>query len=102
MWVTSAMRATDALVFGAEPCQVRPWWNAPPPAFTTTGTMSSSVPSGAALRAGASQSSGAWNCERSGGDFGQRCEPRTYSIGPASAVVSWRESQHVSISAGTR
>ena len=37
-----------------------------------------------------------------GGDFGHRCEPRTYSIGPASAVVSWSEIQQVSISAGTR
>ena len=102
MCVTSAIRATAAFVFGAEPCQVRPWWNEPPPGLTTTGTTSSSTPSGAAFRAGASQSSGAWNCDRSGGDFGHRCEPRTYSIGPASAVVSCSEIQHVSISAGTR
>ena len=100
--MTSAIRATAAFVFGAEPCHVRPWWNEPPPGFTTTGTTSSSAASGAALRAGVSQSSGAWNCERSGGDFGHRCEPRTYSIGPASLVVSWREIQQVSISAGTR
>ena len=25
------MRATVPLSFGAEPCQVRPWWNEPPP-----------------------------------------------------------------------
>ena len=58
------MRATDAFVFGADPCHVSPWWDDPPPGLTTTGTMSSSSPSGAAARAGASQSSGAWNCER--------------------------------------
>ena len=40
---------------------MRPWWNEPPPGFTTTGTVSSSVPSGAAERGPASQSSGAWN-----------------------------------------
>jgi len=96
------MRATVPLVFGAEPCHVRPWWKEPPPAFTTTGIVSSSTPWGAASRAPASQSSGAWNCERVGGDFGQSCEPRTNSSGPAPDGVSWRETQHVTISGGTR
>ncbi len=79
---------------------MRPWWNEPPPGFTTTGTVSSSVPSGAAARGPASQSSGAWNSVRAGGDFGHVCEPRTNSIGPASACVSWSEIQHVIISGG--
>ena len=96
------MRATVPDSFGAEPCHVRPWWKEPPPGFTTTGTRSSSVPSGAASRGPASQSSGAWNCERAGGDFGHVCEPRTNSIGPASACVSWSEIQQVIISGGTR
>jgi hypothetical protein len=65
------MRATEALLFGAEPCQVRPWWKEPPPAFTTTGTTSSSSPGGAEARAPASQSSGAWNCDLTGAVFGQ-------------------------------
>ncbi len=60
------------------------------------------MPSGAAERGPASQSSGAWNCERVGGDFGHVCEPRTNSIGPASACVSCSEIQHVIISGGTR
>ncbi len=79
---TRAIRVVAALVFGGEPCQVSPWWNEPPPARTTTGTSSGSAPSGAAPRTGASQSSGAWNCERCGALRGQRWEPRTYSIGP--------------------
>src|SRR6476646_1358668 len=99
---TSAMRATEPDVFGAEPCQVSPWWNEPPPGFTTTGTVSGSTPSGAASRAPVSQSSGAWNCERVGGDFGQACDPRTNSSGPASGCVSCSEIQQVIISDGTR
>ena len=102
MCETSAMRATDAFAFGGDPCHVRAWWNEPPPALTATGTTSGSTPPGAAARAGASQSSGAWNCERCGGVRGQRCEPRTYSRGPASAGRSSSEIQHVIISAGTR
>ena len=96
------MRATVPETFGAEPCQVRPWWNEPPPAVTTTGTVSSSVPSGAAARGPASQSSGAWNSDLLGGDFGHVCDPYTNSIGPASACVSCSEIQHVTISGGTR
>src|SRR5207247_10280800 len=76
---TSARLASLELRFGADPCHVRPWWHEPPPAFTTTGTISNSAPSGAAARAPASQSSGAWNCARSGADFGQRVGPRSYS-----------------------
>ena len=81
---------------------MRPWWNEPPPGLTTTGTVSGSAPSGAAARAPASQSSGAWNSVRDGGDFGHVCEPRTNSSGPASAWVSWSEIQQVIISGGTR
>ena len=39
---------------------------------------------------------------RDGGAFGQRCEPRTYSIVPPWARVSSSATQHVTISAGTR
>ena len=66
------------------------------------GHVSIPVPSGAAARAPASQSSGAWNCDRTGADRGQWFEPRTYSIGPASAAVSCSAIQHVTISGGTR
>ena len=43
MCETRAMRATVPLVFGSEPCHVRLWWNAPPPGFTRTGTISISI-----------------------------------------------------------
>ena len=78
------------------------WWKVQPPALTTTGTCSGSAPLGAAARAGASQSSGAWNSPREGGTLGQRCEPRTYSIVPPWARVSSSATQHVIISGGTR
>ncbi len=77
MWDTSAMRATVPLLFGSEPCHVRLWWKAPPPGFTTTGTTSISASAGFAARTPSSQSSGAWNCERSGGVHGQWLDPRT-------------------------
>ena len=87
---------------GPEPWKVSEWCNEQPPALTTTGTSSGSSPSGAAARTGASQSSGAWKLPRSGGTFGQRCEPRAYSIVPPSARVSSSATQQVIISAGTR
>jgi hypothetical protein len=77
MWETRAIRATVPLVLGSEPCHVRLWWNAPPPGFTTTGTISISASAGLASRTPANQSSGAWNCDRSGGVHGQWLEPRT-------------------------
>src|SRR5688500_20143486 len=98
MWETSAMRATLAFSLGAEPCQQSPWWNEPPPALTTTGTVSISVPSGAAARTGASQSSGAGNGERSGGDTGRWCEPGPAATGPEAEGVSWRAGQHEAVS----
>ena len=64
---TTARRWTSA-VFGPEPWNVRWWWNAAPPAFTSTGTSRSSSPSGTARRTGASQSAGAWNSPRFSGE----------------------------------
>ena len=103
MWETSPIRATVPLRFGSEPCHVALWWNAPPPALTTTGTISSSATSaGCASRTPASQSSGAWKAAREGGETPQWFEPGTYAIGPASAEVSCSVNQHVTISGGTR
>jgi hypothetical protein len=55
-----------------------------------------------AARTGASQSSGAWKLPRSGGTFGQRCEPRAYSIVPPSARVSSSATQQMIISTSGR
>ena len=59
-------------------------------------------PLGRRLASGASQSSGAWKLSRSGGAFGHRCEPRTYSIVPPWAKVSSSATQQVIISGGDR
>ena len=59
-------------------------------------------PRAPALSSGASQSSGAWKLPRSGGAFGQRCEPRMYSIVPPWAKVSSSATQQVIISGGER
>ena len=100
-WDTSARRSTsDSL--GPQPWKVSEWWKAQPPGFTTTGTRSVSTPSGAAFVSGASQSSGAWKLPRSGGAFGHRCDPRTYSIVPPWANVSSSATQQVIISGGER
>ena len=88
---------------GPEPWKVSEWWNEQPPALTTTGTQLELDPvRERRRRTGASQSSGAWKLPRSGGTFGQRCEPRAYSIVPPSARVSSSATQQVIISGGTR
>src|SRR4029453_11043178 len=100
---TSPIRATVPLRFGSEPCHVALWWNAPPPAFTTTGTTSSSDTSGGcASRTPTSQSSGAWDCAREGGETPQWFEPRTYAIGPAPAAGSCSAAQHPPTPGGQR
>ena len=55
-----------------------------------------------ARRAGASQSGGAWNSPRFFPLTGQRCDPGTKEIVPASAEVSSSAIQQVIISAGSR
>ena len=100
----SARRCAVAAVFGPEPWNVLWWWNDAPPARTTTGASSSSAssPAGFARRAGASQSGGAWNSPRFLPLTGQRCDPGTNEIVPASAEVSSSAIQQVIISGGSR